>query len=285
MELDFSKKTMDIGTPEFNFVRTLMVAGTGGAEISECLLAAERILRKSDESWAREWANIAQSACGIADQAAQSGQVITARQAYLRASNYYRAAMFSLPHSDARLDTYLTSSRERFRQAAKLFSPPIEAVDIPFGDARLPGYFFSAGHSKLPTLLVLNGGDSTNEEMVHWLGFAAVARGWNFMTFEGPGQWSALQLNPGLLMRPDYEVPVGAVVDYLVQRDEVDPDRIALYGLSLGSLLAARTVAFDGRLCACICDGLVVDVSEAWPAVWPREGWSVSMSPGSASWW
>ena len=90
------------------------------------------------------------------------------------------------------------------------------------------------------------------------------------MTFEGPGQWSALQLNPGLLMRPDYEVPVKAVVDYLVKRDDVDPGKIALYGPSLGALLAARTAAFEDRLCACICDGLVVDVYEAWHAVWPR---------------
>jgi len=270
LKLDFSNKAMDIGTPAFNFVRTLMVAGTGGAEISECLLVAERIRHNDDESWTREWASLAGNVQRDADRATQSGQTVTARQAYLRASNYYRAAMFSLPHSDARLDRYLTSCRECFHRAAKLFSPPIEIVDIAFGSARLPGYFLSAGQPKRPTLLVINGGDSTNEEMVHWLGFAALARGWNCMTFEGPGQWSALQLNSGLLMRPDYEVPTKAVVDYLVQRTDVDPERIALYGLSLGSLLAARTVAFEQRLSACICDGLVVDVYEAWHAVWPR---------------
>jgi|CZKS01.1.fsa_nt_gi pimeloyl-ACP methyl ester carboxylesterase len=270
MKLDFGKKTMDIGTSAFNFVRTLMVMGTGGAEINECLLVTERIKQNDDESWIREWASVAESVNQIAERATQEGQTVTARQAYLRASNYYRAAMFSLPHTDTRLGSYLTASRECFHKAARLFSPQIEVVDIPFGDARLPGYFLSAGQSKRPTLLVLNGGDSTNEEMVHWLGFAAVARGWNCMTFEGPGQWSALQLNPGLVMRPDYEVPVKAVVDYLVQRDDVDPCKIALYGPSLGSLLAARTVAFEERLCACICDGLVVDVYEAWHAVWSR---------------
>src|ERR1035438_7434662 len=94
---------MDIGTPAFNFVRTLMVAATGGAELSECLLAAERIRRNDDESWIREWAGIAESVNRIAERATQEGQTVTARQAYLRASNYYRAAMFSLPHTDARL--------------------------------------------------------------------------------------------------------------------------------------------------------------------------------------
>jgi pimeloyl-ACP methyl ester carboxylesterase len=118
-------------------------------------------------------------------------------------------------------------------------------------------------------LIALNGGDSTNEEVIHWLGFAAVARGWNCLVFEGPGQWSALQLNPGLHLRPDYEVPVGAAVDYLVQREDVDPDKIALFGPSMGAVLAIRVAAFEPRIKAFISDGLVVDVYEAWHAIWP----------------
>jgi len=268
MKLDFSK--MDIGTFQFNFVRTLMVVPTGGAEVSECLKAAATIKDNDEEGWVQEWANIAEKAARVAGQAMQKDQTITARRAYMRASNYYRSAMFSLPPTDARLDQYLKLSRDIFHKAAKLFSPPIEVVDIPFEGAHLPGYFLSAGPSKLPTLLVINGGDSTNEEMVHWIGFAAVERGWNCLIFEGPGQWSALQLNPGLYLRADYEVPVKAVVDYLIQRNEVDPDRIALIGYSLSSQLAARVVAFEKRIIACICvGGIVVDVNEAWEAVMP----------------
>ncbi|HXZ05080.1 MAG TPA: alpha/beta fold hydrolase, partial [Ktedonobacteraceae bacterium] len=267
MKLDF--RNMDIGSVPFNYVRTLGVVETGGAEVNECLQATMRIKDDNEESWVREWASIAENASHEAGKALHSGQTITARRAYMRASNYYRTAMFSLPPTDDRLDRYITSSRESFHQAAKLFDPPIEVVEIPCGAARLPGYFLSAGQSKRPTLIALNGADSTNEELVHWIGFAALARGWNCLVFEGPGQWSALQLNPGLFLRPDYEVPVKAVVDYLVQRDDVDTDNIALIGYSLGSLLAARAVAFEKRISACIVDGLVIDVGEAWEAVWP----------------
>jgi pimeloyl-ACP methyl ester carboxylesterase len=268
MKLDFSK--MDIGTFQFNFVRTLMVAPTGGAQVSECLKAAARIKDNDGEGWVQEWACLAQASAQSAGQALQAGQKGSARQAYLCASNYYRAAMFSLPASDARLHQYLALSRETFHQAAGLFSPQIEVIDIPFGDVHLPGYFLCAGGASLPTLLIINGGDSTNEELVHWFGFAALERGWNCLVFEGPGQWSALQLNPGLFLRPDYEVPVKAVVDYLLQRKQVDPARIAVMGLSLSSQLAARVVAYEPRLCACICvGGIVVDVNEAWEAVMP----------------
>jgi pimeloyl-ACP methyl ester carboxylesterase len=270
MKLDFSNRVMDIGTFQFNFVRALMVAGTGGAELSECLLVAQKIRDGDAESWTQQWAEVAEKVHQNAIIAADTRRTVTARHAYLRTSNYYRAAMFSLPHTDTRLDRYLTLSRETFHAAAKLSVPPIEIVDVPFGKARLPAYFMPAESSPAPTLIVVNGGDSTNEEMVHWFGFAAAARGWNCITFEGPGQWSAMQLNPGLHLQPDYEGPVTAVVEYLLTRTDVDPDKIAMYGLSLGASLAARAAAFEHRISACICDGLVVDVYQAWQAVWPH---------------
>jgi hypothetical protein len=270
MKLHFGNEAMDIGTFAFNFARTLMVAGTGAAELNECLSVAGKIKDNDLESWTTHWAAMAERVGRVADDAGRSGQAVTARQAYFRSSNYFRAAMFSLPHTDPRLDCCLTSSREAFHRAAGLSEPRIEIVDIPFGEARLPAYFMSAGKAARRTLIVLNGGDSTSEEMVHWLGFAAVARGWNCLVFEGPGQWSALQRSPDLLMRHDYEVPVKAVVDYLVQRSDVDAGALALFGPSLGAILAARTVAFEPRIRACVCDGLIVDVHEAWHAVWPR---------------
>ena len=57
MKLDFSK--MDIGTFQFNFVRTLMVVPTGGAQVNECLKAALKIKDNDEESWVQEWANLA----------------------------------------------------------------------------------------------------------------------------------------------------------------------------------------------------------------------------------
>ena len=270
MKLDFGGRNMDIATFPFRFMRILALAGTGGCEANEYFQVLEKTKKNNDQSWIKEWATMAGKLERAAEQSIKAGQVLNARQQYLRASSYYQVAMFSLSPTDERLFTYLAKSRELFHKAAKLFSPQIEIVDIPFGNARLPAYFMSGGEGKRPTLLVINGGDSTNEEMIHFIGFAATQRGWNCLVFEGPGQWSALQLNPGLVMTVDYEKPVKAVVDYLLQRNDVDPEKIALYGLSLSSLLAARAVAYEKRISACILNGgPVVDVNEAWEAVRP----------------
>ncbi len=279
MELDFSGRNMDVATFPFRFMRILALAGTGGCEVNECFLILGKTKKNNDQSWIKEWATMAGKLEQAAEQSMKAGQALNARQQYLRASSYYQVAMFSLSPADERLFTYLAKSRELFHKAAKLFSPQIEAVDIPFGNARLPAYFMSGGEGKRPTLLVINGGDSTNEEMIHFIGFAATQRGWNCLVFEGPGQWSALQLNPGLVMTVDYEKPVKAVVDYLLQRNDVDPEKMALYGLSLSSLLAARTVAYEKRISACILNGgPVVDVNEAWEAV--RPAWVKKTIPG-----
>ncbi len=88
--------------------------------------------------------------------------------------------------------------------------------------------------------------------------------------FEGPGQRGALHLNPGLVLRPDYEAPVGAVIDYAVCRPEVNPSRLALIGYSLGGFLATRAAAFEPRIRATIADSLVVDVGAAFAAMWPK---------------
>ena len=279
MKLDFSERNMDVATFPFRFMRALTVIDSGAAEGNECFLALEKTKKNNDQSWIREWAALAEKTARLAEQAMQAGQTVTARQAYMRACTYYQVAMFSLSPADERLFTYLAASRALFHQAAKLSTPQIEVVDIPFGKYRLPAYFVSGGKAKQPTLLVINGGDSTNEEMFQWMGMAAAERGWNLLVFEGPGQWSALQLNPGMVLRVEYEEPVKAVMDYLLARQDVDPAKIVLYGLSMSSLLAARVAAFEQRICACVSNGgPEVDINQAWEAV--RPAWVRKTIPG-----
>jgi pimeloyl-ACP methyl ester carboxylesterase len=279
MKLDFRGRNMDVATYPFRFMRILGIAGTGGCEPSECFLTLEKIRDHDEKSWILEWVNLAECTERLAEESMLSHQTATACQAYLRACSYYQTAMFSLSPKDTRLFEYLSHSRELFHRVAGILSPKIEVLGIPFGNATLPAYFLSGGQPKGPTLLVVNGGDSTNEEMVHFIGIAAARRGWNCLIFEGPGQWSALQQNPGLVMTVEYEKPVKAVMDYLLSRDDVDPEKVVLYGLSLSSLLGARAAAFEKRICACILvGGPVVDVNKAWEAV--RPPWVKKTIPG-----
>lgn len=270
MELKLNRKQMDIGTSAFLWMRAAMPVPTGGADLAECLHIAERIQEGNDASWVEEWMKAALALRQRATALLSTGRIATGRNAMLRSASYFRTALLRAPAFDPVADTLIKESRETFEAAIAHFELPIEIVRIPYGNHALPGYYISAGVPNAPTLIASNGGDSTNEELFHTLGFVARERGFNCIVFEGPGQFSARELNPELHLRPDWEVPTGAVIDWLLQRPEVDPARIALFGWSLSSTLAMRAAAFDERIAAVISNGLVVDVYEAWFGIWPR---------------
>jgi pimeloyl-ACP methyl ester carboxylesterase len=156
-------------------------------------------------------------------------------------------------------------------KAAPLFDPPIEPVRIPYENTELHGFFFR-GKSTLrqrPLLILVNGSDGSLLDMWTWGAAGALARGYDCLTFDGPGQGYALW-EQKLFFRPDWEKVISPVVDYALSRPEVDPKRIAIQGISQGGYWVPRAVAFEKRIAAAIADPGVVDVSTSWNANLPK---------------
>jgi len=260
MRVDFSDKT--VGGFNYELMRGLSVQHAGAAQLGECMETMAGIRDNDFESWTREWAGTAGRTAAYARRQLERGDRLSARGAFMRASNYYRMAAFYAHHADPRHRGFWAKSVEAFADMAALMENPVEAVAIPFEGATLPGYFVPCGREGRPTLMAIGGFDSTKEEVYCWIGCAARERGYNCLVFEGPGQWGALMGNPGLVFRPDYEKPVGAAADYLAARGDVDKDRIALIGYSMGGYLCMRG-AIDPRIKACIPNTLVVDCGAA----------------------
>ena len=258
----------------FQFSRTIGYSYYDGADYEECLCTACRIKEGDCESWYEEWLKTADRVCKIADKCLADGHNVSAREAYLRASNYYRTAEFYLAYrdpSDPRILETWRKSRECFIKAGQLFSPPFEVVEIPYEGTTLPGYFFRVDDSVTPrpTLILQTGFDGTAEELYFGGCAAAVRRGYNCLAFEGPGQGRVIR-EQKLHFRPDWEKVVTPVVDYALTRPEIDPDRIALMGVSLGGYLAPRAAAYEHRLAACIANGGVFDPFEGLVAKYPE---------------
>ena len=87
--------------PQFDFqtLRLLGSAATGDAEVGEVLSTAARITPGDFASWTAQWLATARRVHGVADECKERGHLVSAREAYLRAANYYRAAEFYL-HGD-----------------------------------------------------------------------------------------------------------------------------------------------------------------------------------------
>ena len=237
-------------------LRTVGTAPYGGADVGECLTTARRVQGTDLDGWYAEWTALATTTAELAGAALAAGRTETARAAFFRAANYHRNAGVMLMGEplDERLRSSNAAQTAAFRQGAALLAAPPEVVAIPFEGTTLPGYHFRAeGAGPRPTVILLGGYDGTLEELYFLNGAAALTRGYDVLAFDGPGPGSEL-IQQGLVLRPDYGPVVAAVVDFLVERADVDPDRIALVGLSLGGFLAPRAAADEHRLAACIAD-------------------------------
>ena len=258
MKLHFRDQTFS-----FELLRAASYGMYGGSEIGEVLATANRIRDGDFESWHVEWSRVAERIEIIADTSIQDGHRISAQQAFLRASNYCRTAEFFLaPDDPRRMETY-EKSRTTFWRFLELSGLCVDRANIPYEGTSLPGYFYRVDDSQTPrqTLIALGGFDSTGEELYFFAAAAALQRGYNVLAFDGPGQGEPLRVQH-LPARPDYEVPVRAALDYLMTRVEVDRDRIALMGSSMGGYYAARAAAFEPRVKALIIHGVFYDFWE-----------------------
>jgi alpha-beta hydrolase superfamily lysophospholipase len=253
-------------------LRVVGVAAHGGSDVGECLETAKRISGTDLDSWYEQWLATADAASALGEREAASGHREAAQRAYLRASSYYRTAgvmLMGIP-LDPRLVESNTRQTETFRLAGALMARPPEVLEIPFEDVTLPGYFFAAtdNGAARATVILTGGYDGTCEELYFSNGAAALARGYNVLAFDGPGQGGAL-LQRGLKLRPDWENVITPVLDFALARSDVDGKRVALIGLSLGAYLAPRAASEEHRLAACIADCGAYDLYAAFLARLP----------------
>ena len=254
----------------FEALRALAYAPYGGADIGEVTSTASRIPDGDKAAWYAEWRALAERVHVDGDRSAAQGHPVSARESYLRASNYYRVCEFYLrvdPSNDPEVREVGQLSVDSFARAAELMNPAPQRVSFPYADTTLPGWWIPADlgtahptggdpDGPRPTLLYHGGFDSTEEELYFSGGAAAARRGYHVLAFAGPGQGSALR-DQKLLFRPDWEAVVTPAVDWLLARPDVDPERIALMGMSFGGLLAPRAAATEHRVAALIAyDGL-----------------------------
>ncbi len=139
----------------FSF-ETLRGAGfvvDGGADLGEVLITASAIGEGDEVAWHREWKATADRIAGLGEASLKAGHKVSAREAFLRASNYYRMAEFyrrDNPFDDPEVTGLIKRSRDNFLQAAALMDGPVEDVRIPYGEGALPAYLFFVDDSGKP---------------------------------------------------------------------------------------------------------------------------------------
>jgi alpha-beta hydrolase superfamily lysophospholipase len=243
------------------------------ADVGETLATIERIPEGDGEAWITEWSATADRLASHAEDALVANHRVTARSQFLRASTYYDLASSMSPGSKdpSRFTELWNRHRSCWDQAVDLFETPVERVEIPYESTTLAGYLFRPDASgPRPTVILNNGSDGPVSSQWSLGGRAAVARGWNAITFDGPGQGAALH-RQHLYFRADWEHVITPVIDFLIKRDDVLDDKIALQGISQGGYWVPRAAAFEHRLAALVADPGVMSVASSWERHLPPE--------------
>ncbi|PRQ09414.1 alpha/beta hydrolase family protein [Enhygromyxa salina] len=229
------------------------------ADVAEVLETISRVEDGDPWSWNTEWIKTAERLEQLAAASEADGHERSASQAYLRATTYYRASLHRHPDP---FDPGVAELADRevlaFAKYLALSGSPCEAVDIPYEDTTLLGYLCVAGGGEpAPTLIFHEGKDGWAEDG-KFVADEGLARGYNVLLFDGPGMGKTIR-RQGLPFRHDWENVITPVVDYLVARPEVDPDRIGLFAVSMGGYFGPRAAAFETRLAALVANPGVID--------------------------
>jgi 5-aminopentanamidase len=205
-----------------------------------------RISRWDD--WCREWGRTARHYEQLAETAEAAGRTVTAGEAWRRAALCWHWGKFVFTDHPEEQRAAHERTVACFRRGADTLSPPAEPVRVPYAGSTLAAYLRVPPGPPPPIVVMIPGLDSVKEELQATAEYM-LRRGLAVIAIDGPGQGEAEYEFP---IEPAYERVVTAVADYLKGRDDVDPDRIGVFGVSLGGYYAARSAAYEPRVRAAV---------------------------------
>jgi len=213
------------------------------------------------QQWCRAWSARAAIHEAMGREALARKKFVSAGEHLQRAGVYYHFAKFLFVHDLTQMHIAHMKAVECRSLALPHLRPAGERVEIPYEGKKLYGILRRpAGVARPPVVVMACGLDSAKEETDAYEQ-PFLARGMATLAFDGPGQGEG---EYDFAIRGDYEVAVKAVIDVVAVREDVDPTRLGMWGVSLGGYYAPRAAAFEPRIKACIALAGPYDWGEAW---------------------
>ena len=213
------------------------------------------------EDWCAAWSTRAAIHEAMGHEALEAGRFVSAAEHLSRAAATYHFAKYLFVQDMAQHRVAHGKAVECLTLALPHLDPPGERVMIPYEGTQLAGVLRKPrGIARPPVVFMTMGLDSTKEELITFeAGF--LARNMAILAVDGPGQGEAEYELP---LRADFENVAGPIVDWIQARDDLDGERIGMWGISLGGYYGPRAVAFEKRLKACVAVCGPYD----WGALW-----------------
>jgi len=213
-----------------------------------------RDLKTADEDEAthaffQSWCAVADGLVELAEADEKRHRHRSAGHKYGRAAVYYQTAERMQARSYQPRQTAYRKALDTFARYLELTGQPAERVEIPYGQASLPGILVRPDRPRpAPCVLFFNGLDSTKEQ-IYGTGTAGelCRRGIATLMVDTPGAGEALRLR-GLTATPETEQWAAACIDYLAARPDTDQSMVGMLAWSLGGYYGPRATAFEHRI-------------------------------------
>jgi dienelactone hydrolase len=222
--------------PEWDQGRLGSKGARGGAQGLASFRRAGARMKKFDDI-GPEFGREAMRREDIARQFEDHGRLVSAGDNYFIASLLYASAQWSYFDINDEALEWERRMIETYDKFIEYAPHPVERVDIPFQDTALSAFLHlpaQASGAPFPCVLHIGGMDGSKENMVALHGDSALSRGMAVLALDGPGQGETR--NRGVTITPgNFAEAAKAAVQWLVDRPEIDGDRIAIRGSSFGS--------------------------------------------------
>lgn len=197
----------------------------------------------------KEYARVAEKREMMAEKAYDEGNIITARDNYFAAAIFYHMAQWPIHEDDNEELVYYNTKMnlccDKFIEHAPY---RVERVEIPFEGKSLPGFLHYPRNcpSKVPCVAFIDGMDAGRLTLVRPYGDKLLERGMAVLAFDGPGQGECCVRK--IRVTADNFARAGkAAMDFLINRPEIDAEKIAIAGVSMGTFWVPQIVAYDQR--------------------------------------
>jgi hypothetical protein len=244
----------------------------GGAEIGEIYKVASRIIERDPMSWGKEWTAEGARVEALATRLLEQGHKISARSAFLRAFTYYRTAhiFYGPGETQAEMTRTFESLQSCFKQFGELADTPIEMIKVPYKkgtkyeNKAMRGYSFlvSDDGKKRPTVIFLQGAESMSEDVYFWTATAGTQRGYNVLTADMPGDLVTRIYDPDFILDDPCDTALHALVDYALSQSEVDAEKLAVIGVSMGGYKAGRIAQLDSQVKAVVANAPMLNAGK-----------------------
>ncbi|WP_432478165.1 alpha/beta hydrolase family protein [Nocardioides sp. GXQ0305] len=214
------------------------------------------------EDWCDAWSAAGERHEQLGRNALADGRFRSAGGHLAQAAVYHHFAKFVFVVDPDRMREAHRRAVDCLAEALPHLDPPGRRVEIPFEGARLVGVLrLPREEGPRPVVVLLPGLDSTKEE----LGSTEqtfLERGLATFSLDGPGQGEA---EYDLPIRGDWAPVAEAIWEVLGTMPELDRNRLAVWGVSLGGYYAPRVAAALGeRAAACVALAGPFNFGECW---------------------